>query len=278
MSNPNKTDFNPGGEVDRVDNRDFQLTEIAGAIVVPFDWNKGVDIETELRTRLNIPTFKLPVKDQGDSFSCGGQSWASYAGVLEAFATGTFEERSAKFLYSQTYVPGGGSRGRDNADIFVTQGAARELVLTSYQSSMPPTEVFMEQSGDITDNVRIDAKLSKALAYAQTGTDINAVATAIRDNMGVVIGIDGENNGTWLSPFPKPPTTVQWRHWLYAGKAQVFGGKKYIGCLNSWGLDVGDRNNPGWQWLGEDYFASHVWSGWTHIFAPLPIVTFAQRR
>jgi len=269
----NDPKFNPGGFQDRIDTRDFQFDEVAGASVIPFDWNQGIDIETELSTRLSIPNFKLPVKNQGLSFSCGGQSWANYAGVLEAFATGTFEERSAKFLYSQTYVPGGGSRGRDNADIFVNQGAARENILTSYQATKPPTEVFMERSGDITDSVRIDAKLSKAIAYAQTGTDINSVAMAIRDNMGVVIGVDGQNNGSWVSTFPIPPTTVQWRHWLYCCGAKLIGGKKYIKILNSWGKDVGDG---GFQYLSEDYFNSHVWSGWTHVFAPLPVVNFAH--
>ncbi len=268
-----RPDFSPGGFKDRIDNRDFLFSEVAGAVVTPFDWDQGYDIEKELSNTLNKPNFKLPVKDQGPSFSCGGQSWSTYAGVLEAFASGTFEERSAKFLYSQTYVPEGGSRGRDNADIFVNQGAARETLLTSYQSNKPPSEVFMTRSQDITDPVRTDAKLSKALAYAQAGNDIDSVAMAIRDNYGVVLGVDGSNNGTWVDAFPKPPSTVVWRHWIFGGKAKLINGVKHIGVFNSWGKDVGEG---GWQWLSAAYFKKNVWSSWTHVFAPLPVVNYSH--
>ena len=75
--------------------------------------------------------------------------------------------------------------------------------------------------------------------------------------------------GTWLSPFPKPPAKRVWGHWLYAGKAKLIDGKKYIGVLNSWGIDTGEK---GWQWIGEDYFKSgHVWYGWTQVFDPSSI-------
>lgn len=268
-----RSTFNPGGYKDRIDTRDYMFDEIAGAVVKPFNWEAGWDVETDLGIRLKKPSFKLPIKDQGDSFSCGGQSWSQYAGVLEAIATNSFEERSAKFLYAQTYVPGGGSRGRDNADIFVNQGAAKESKLTSYQNSNPPSEAFITRSQDITDLVRTDAKLSKALAYAQTGIDIDSMAIAVRDNLGVIIGLDGANNGTWVSAFPKLPEVVQWRHWVYGLKAKLINGVKYIGIINSWGKDVGE---DGVQWLSEVYFKKNVWSGWTHVFAPLPIVDFSH--
>ncbi len=268
-----KSNFNPGGYMDRIDTRDYMFDEIAGAVVQPFIWEVGWDIEVDLGVRLNKPKFKLPVKDQGPSFSCGGQSWASYAGVLEAVSTGTFEERSAKFLYSQTYVPGGGSRGRDNADIFVNQGTSKETTLSSYQNGNAPSEAFITRSQDITDAVRTDAKLSKALAYAQTGTDIDSIAVAIRDNSGVIIGLDGSNNGTWASTFPQSPAVVQWRHWVYALKAKLINKVKHVGILNSWGKDVGEE---GIQWLSESYFKKNVWSGWTHVFKSLPIVDFAH--
>ena len=85
------------------DNRDF---EFVGSASEPFDWNKGFDIEEELG-------FKIPVKSQGESKSCGGQAFSYYTQVLEALYSKTFEERSAKFLYSQVALPEGGSRGRD---------------------------------------------------------------------------------------------------------------------------------------------------------------------
>lgn len=127
----------------------------------------------------------------------------------------------------------------------------------------------------ITAAARFDAKSSRLLSYANVNTDIDIVAQAIRENKGVVLGITGVNNGTWESNMPKPPTnsapSARWYHWVYAGKAKVINGKKYIGILNSWG-NVGDK---GWQWLSEDYFktilsdahgATAIWSAWTHVF------------
>lgn len=269
MTNPLEPNFDPGGIIDRVDLRDFHWDEIGGATMPSFDWNKGHDIEQVLSGVLNIPNFKLTVKDQNGSFSCGGQAWSYMAEVLEALSTKSYEPRSAKYLYSQTYVPGGGSRGRDNAEIFVNQGVCRENVLTSYDHGLPPDESFMEKSVDITDIARKNARLSMASAYAQTGTNIDDIASATSTGSGTVIGIYGQNNGTWNGLFPKPPSVTSnssiWGHWVYAGKAKLINGVKHIGILNSWGKDVGDK---GWQWLSEEYFKQYVFSGWTHIFAP----------
>lgn len=272
MSNPNTVGFDPGGYVDRFDSRDYLLGEVGGASI-PFDWTKGYDVMDSLRTALNNPNFTLPVKDQSDSYSCGGQAWAYLAEVLEALNTNSFEERSAKFIYAQTYVPGGGSRGRDNAEIYVKQGVARESILPSYDNGHPPHEPFMERGQDITTEVRLDAHIDLSSAYAQTGVEIDEIASAISNNSGVILGIGGQNNGTWASAFPKPPTSVDWRHWVYACRAKLINGVKYIGFINSWGTTVGDS---GWQWLSEDYVKTvtngefAVFSGWTHVFNTNP--------
>lgn len=266
MTNPNLKNFNPGGIEDRFDSRDYSWDEVGGATMAPFDWNKGHDIEEILSGILKIPNFKLTVKDQGPSFSCGGQAWGYMAEVLEALNTGTYEPRSAKYMYAQTCVPGGGSRGRDNAEVYVKQGVAREDVLTSYEHGLPPTEDFMQRSKDITEAIRFNARLSRASSYAQTGVDIDSIAQATSTGSGTVIGVWGQNNGTWNSAFPKPPTDHTWAHWVYAGKAKIINGVKHIGILNSWGKDVGDH---GWQWLSEDYFKDNIFSGWTHVFAPI---------
>lgn len=273
MTNPDIKNFDPGGVKDIVDLRDYEWAEV-GFGVKPFDWDKGFDIEAKVG--------KIPVKDQFSSSSCGGQAWSYYAEVLEAVHTGTLEERSAKYVYAQTWVPGGGSRGRDNARIFIDQGVSQETSLSSYENGKT-TEAFMRRSQDITADVRSNARLSVALSYAQIETggklSIDDVAQAIEANNGVILGVDGTNNGTWKSNKPKPPKEGDgrvWRHWIYAGKAKKILGKKYIGCLNSWGDDNGDG---GWQWLSEDYFKTYVpiykeyavWSGWTHVLNPNPV-------
>lgn len=263
--NPNDKDFNPGGIKDRYDNRDYQWSEI-GYGAVPFNWNEGFDIETKLG-------FRLTVKDQNGSYSCGGQAWSYLAEILEALKTGTYEPRSAKYIYSQTYYsPTGGSTGRDNSNIFVKQGVATESKLSSMENGQPPSENFMRRTQDITYDIRENAKLAVSTSYAQTGTSIDDIAQAIRENNGVILGVAGSNNGSWLSIYPKPPVSgeTQWYHWVLACKAKLINGKKHIGFVNSWGKNTGDS---GWQWLSEDYFAvpGAVWSGWTHVFAPFPV-------
>lgn len=263
VTDPN---FDPGGIVDRVDNRDFTFSEV-GLATPEFDWATTFDIEAKLG-------FKLPVKDQNGSGSCGGQAFSQLAGVLEAAATGTMEERSAKFFYAQTYQRGGGSTARDNATVYVQQGAARESMCVSYENGIPPGEAFMERGQDITAVDRQDAKSDMSVSYSQVALNIDEVARAIRDTNGVVLGISGTNNGTWLTAFPKPPAVVSWRHFMYAGKVKMINGVKHIGCLNSWGKGIGDPAAPGWQWLPELYFTSgNIWTAYTHVFAePAPTV------
>jgi hypothetical protein len=274
--------FASGAFRDKFDSRDKKYLAMAS---LPMDWQKGYDIETELSIILKAPAFKLSAKDQNGSSSCGGQAFSTYAQVLEAVFTKTFEERSAKYIYAQTFVPGGGSYGRDCCKVLKSQGVARETFLTSYENGNAPSEKFMERSQDIGIDARNDAKNSKILTYKNVNPDIESVAQAIRDNRGVVLGITGENNGTWLSAFPKPPQSnpnTEWRHWIYAGKAKLINGKKHIGVLNSWGKNCGEN---GWQWVGEDYFKTKVsdglavWNSWTITFDESPTLpTFEEKK
>lgn len=258
MNNLVENKFGHGGAVDKVDERDYQFSATAQAQSL-FDWNAGFDIEA-------ILGIKIPVKNQGTSGSCGGQAWSYYGAVLEALATGTFEERSAKFLYSQTYVPPAGSYGRPLCDIAVNQGWAYESMLPSYENGMPPSEEFMQRVQDITPEVRTNASSAKALRYYNVTNDIESVARAIQAGNGCILGVEGENNGTWLSPNPLPPNKVEWRHWVYAGKVRLFNGKKQIGILNSWDKTTGEQ---GWQWLGEEYFTgTRVFQVWVLLYNP----------
>lgn len=256
--------YGTGAVKDIYDPRDYQWGEIAHGSA-PFNWVKGFDIEEKVG--------KLSPKDQNGSSSCGGQAWSMYSAVLEALATGTLEERSAKFIYAQTAVAGGGSAGRTNSELCRKSGVCTESLCPSYENGNPPSESFMTRKDDITDNAIENAKKNKERSYAVVNSDIDEVAQALAVNGGCVIGISGENNGTWLTPFPKPPLTEGWRHWVYVGKAKIIDGKKMIGLLNSWGKDCGE---DGWQWVGEDYFkalnGSAIWSVWTMVYDSNPIL------
>lgn len=255
--------YGTGAVKDTYDHRDYQWEEIAHGSD-PFNWTKGFNIEEKVG--------KIQPKDQNGSSSCGGQAWAMYMAVLEAIFNGSLEERSAKFIYAQTHVNGGGSAGRTNCELCKKQGVSLETLCPSYENGNPPSEAFMVRDTDITPEAKENALKNKSLSYAFVTPDIDTIAQALEINHGVVIGISGENNGTWRTAFPLPPTTEQWRHWVYVGKAKLINGKKYLGLINSWG-DVGE---DGWQWISEDYFralkGSAVWSGWTMVYDSNPIL------
>lgn len=244
------------------DSRDY-IYDNVGKSSTPFDWNIGFDIEEKLGT-------KIKVKSQGTSSSCGGQAFSYYTQILELINSKTFEERSAKFLYSQVALPGGGSRGRDICKIIYDQGSAREAFCPSYYTDDTPlSETDMIDTSTINDVIRQDAKSAQSITYKNiVNITIDNIASALRDNNGVVIGVSGENTGTWLTTFPSPPKTAEWGHWLFVGKAKLINGKKYIGVLNSWGDKIG---GGGWQWINEDYFntiASNyiaIWEAWTLV-------------
>jgi hypothetical protein len=252
-----------GAIKDKFDSRDYQWGEELGHGSMPFDWVKGYDVEEELG-------FKLPVKDQNGSSSCGGQAWSYYGQVLDFFIDKVSQEKSAKFIYAQTVAPGGGSAGRTNCELCVKQGWGNELDCSSYESGTAPTEGFMTRINDITALARENALKDKAFSYANVALDADLIAQAVRDNHGLIIGITGKNNGTWTSATPTHPDNWDntWNHWVYVGKCKTSNGKKYFGLLNSWGKDVGV---DGWQWISEDYINARcngypfIWNLWTMV-------------
>lgn len=270
----NDITFNPGAIQDTPDVRDFHFGEEIGHSSAPFDWSIGYDVESVVGT--------LSVKDQGSSSSCGGQAWSTYGEVWDKIIDNEVSEKSAKFVYAQTFVKGGGSAGRTNCDLVINKGWAPEALCLSYFNGMPGSEAFYESPQDITPIARTEALKDRAFAYANVSADIDTIAQAIRDNYGCILGVSGTNNGTWRTDNPQPPTTFTgaWQHWLYAGKARMHNGKKQIGILNSWGIETGDK---GWQWLDEEYFTRRVmnlpciWSTWTIVVKTEPtLVAFAH--
>lgn len=212
---------------------------------IPFDWSKI------------FSTRELVTKNQDGSGSCGGQA-VSYKGEADDGIP-----KSARFPYAQVFVniPGGGSGELDLIKIVVTEGLTDESLFTSYDNGNPPSEDFMRKNNDITPIVLLNARGRQGVPV-YVYLDFESIAQAIRDNNGIIIGIYGANNGTWLSVNPQAPEHIYgcWAHWLFVGKAGMYNGKKAICVKNSWG-NVGDN---GWQWLTEDYLP-YIFSAWTFV-------------
>jgi len=227
-----------------------------GDATTSFDWNAGYDIETGLGIALGIPNFKLPVKNQGQSDSCGGQLASELSAIQEAFTSKVFNERSAKYAYSHIFYPQGGTTVSKLENILLTRGVSRESLVSSYQNGQPPSEPFMEDLSYETPVIDQDALTAIDTQILSVDmTNIDTVAQAIQSLNGVGMLFSGQNNGTWLGATPVLPvgTSNLWEHFVLLGKCRMLNGKKQIGLLNSWGNTVGDG---GWQYLGEEWFGS----------------------
>ena len=230
-----ESDFGHGGIPLKKDLRDRKFSEL-GMAPIPFNWAKGFDALKKT----------YPVKDQGPSSSCGGQT-ASYL-MQNLYQK---KELSAKNIYSNIFYAGGGTTLRDILKWATTSGISEEALVVSYNQGKPPTEAFMTVRDSNTPATRANALKHKGLSYAFVNPDIESYAQAIRDNGGAILQIWGQDNGTWLSAFPLPARRRVWNHFVVADGAFLIEGVKFIRIRNSWGKDCG---NNGHQYIAEAHF------------------------
>lgn len=211
----------------------------------PFDWNKGYNID-----------FLLRAINQMQSYACGGFMCAYGMQVKEGK-----DPQSPKFIYANTFAQGGGTAYEALGNWLVNKGSSSESLCVSFLPDGTTNETFITRKSDITQEAYDDARTNKIERYAKVKVNtIDEVAKALRDNRGLFLGVYGQDNGTWRTENPLPPTRRVWAHWVYAVGAEMYKGKKAIKFINSWGNLVGDN---GYQWITEDYFPNGIFLAWT---------------
>ena len=249
----------------------------AAGLAEPVDWQKGFDVRNELKKKLGS-SFVMPINHQYQTSSCVGQGWSKYSGVIKVMKdiSPNWVEFSPRDVYSHIHLPKGGAYIIQGGLFIRNKGILPDEQLPPYWSGKPglTTEEVMRdrglegglESGDnanpnIYDSLR---QLVKGGSVEDVAYDIDSVAKAIRDNYGCVIGVYGENNGTWFSKFPQVGS-MSWGHGLYAMGFIYINGKKYIIVVNSWGNGIGEG---GYQFLGEEWFGNNRYIGGANTISP----------
>lgn len=204
--------------------------------------------------------------------NCVGQGWSYYIAILNAIEIGSYNEVSAKAIYSQIALPQGGAYIKSGGKLTVDWGSVMENIVPSYDNGKSPTENFVKDLSWRSEEINKTAKILQAKEYRVISNKDNMdnFAVAIRDNYGVVGGLRGENNATWSTNEPKPPKVSSWAHCIYYGKYGIDKLGKYIATPNSWGTRGTDTLHPdGWQKLREDYVNGlFQFNPWTLVDKP----------
>ena len=224
-----------------------------------------------------LSTFRLPIDNQGENSSCSGQGGNKFL-TTERTSRGIPQERiSAKSIYDPIAYPGGGTTVVALQNQIKLKGANLESAVPSYDAlGNPLPEYLMVNKSSQTPALIADAETRAGYTLYDCGEDIESVAEAIRDYKAVIWEIQGQDNGTWTSSTPTPPSTRNpnplWNHFMCAYDYGMLNGKKVIAAYQSMGENWGDK---GVQYFGEDYFDSgymidcftFVWNG--NIYVPI---------
>lgn len=256
--------FNPGAYPDRLDERDYQYSDIVFGTPI-IDWEKGYDVEKELG-------ITLKVEHQNGSSSCVGQAWAKYTEVIDFVETGKISDHSAKSIYEQIFLPSGGAYIRDGAKTIVNGGIALEEWISSYEDSSPPSEEYMRIQS-ILPEIREKMKSYKAKEYRSIGSaNIDLLAHAIMNNNGAVSGATGDNKG-WsgknINDFVvnAPTDNNPWGHAFYWVAFGIDEKGKWFEFINSWGNGWGN-NGRGRMYYNEYNMANNTFGAWTLVDLP----------
>lgn len=227
-----------------------------------------------------IKPFLLQPNNQGQSSSCTAQAVSKYLSVLNMIETGIWVDISPRDIYAYTNL--GQNQGgmiRDAIKRGVDPGVATEALVPSYHTVKtdhgdvlnPMTESEYRTKPEETESIKAIRRTLKSKDYrtiSLNGLKIDQIAWMVLQGFGCVFGVDGENNGTWMSTIPQPPTKEEWGHAIYVPKIRMEGEKKAVVILNSWGNGCGKN---GWQALTTDYINASI-NGNPVVFNPWTLI------
>lgn len=262
-----------------------------GAADRPEDWYK-VDSPTysEISGAFSPVVWKekkfsdfvtYPKRNQGTTLSCTCYTQAKLLSIDEFSENGKWRELSPHGLYPFVVFEGGGASG-----VEVARSAAKYGMTLEH---LYPSDGLTEEEMRKSEGLLVDAKqvglIYKSDMPVECLTDFDTIASILDGyqkkgkRKGVAVTIIGRNNGTWISPFPTPPTKTDTDLWFHRVPVVDFGlikGKKYLAIDNSWGEEVG---NKGQQYLGEEFlpflygglYTLNIPDNWQeNIVAPTP--------
>jgi hypothetical protein len=230
--------------------------EQAGKATTPPNWAAGYD-----SLSLISP---VTIKNQFQSFSCGGQA-ASYAlEIVEKLANNQEGAISAKSVYAPIAVSGGGTYVTSLQNQIKAAGASLEATVPSYRPNGTTDEPFMTDQTAL--NLK-DALTRSGYTIVNVPITMDGIASAIQQYGAVIWEISGQNGQvpSWTSATPQPPSTSNpneiWNHFMCCVGFGQPPGYQRIKALQSWGTAVGEN--------GIQYFtANYINSGYVRdVFA-----------
>jgi hypothetical protein len=218
---------------------------------MPFNWQFD---PITIQNRLNA-LGPIPIKNQFQSDSCGGQAGAYWLGIALAIKNGTkYQEVSAKSVYSPIAYPGGGTTDTALQNQIENKGALTEALVPSYTPQGTTTEAWMTDTSWETPPNEILCAADAGWVEVTVENDLNAIAEAIRDHGATVWHIQGDfYDQRWLTatpPLPPPNFSPLEGHFM----CQHNVGANAIISLQSWGTDVG--NNGTQTFTTNDFIGS----------------------
>lgn len=244
--------LNPCKE-DPTDYKDFSARAVMGIPKEPMPQKYIVfdEIEEEVKR-----------EDQDGSGSCVGQSFSKYAEILHYFDVNVLPDLSARFPYSQIYLPSGGAYSREAAKLLVEKGCSEERFCPSY----PATEKHMRE--EPSEEAFKNAIKYQAKSYARDyyGDDIEFMARMIYENHGFITGAYISREGWSSGPRVRPPKEGESSggHSIYPIGYDLDKGR--IIFFHAWGADWGDN---GLGYFDEEYIQSgKLFNIWTLVDKP----------